>query len=101
MRARSRPGIAIAAMMPMIATTISSSMRVNPSCFCSLFTTTYFLEVARPRRAGHRSLGAQNVLLENRDVAAGHQRVGHRRRLLGILIQGAGVVGAERARAGR
>ena len=29
-RARSRPGIAIAAMMPMIATTISSSMRVKP-----------------------------------------------------------------------
>mgnify|MGYP003352201900 CR=1 FL=1 len=30
MRARSRPGTAMAAMMPMIATTISSSMRVNP-----------------------------------------------------------------------
>jgi hypothetical protein len=30
MRARRRPGIAIAAMMPMIATTISSSMRVKP-----------------------------------------------------------------------
>src|SRR5947209_8385060 len=30
MRARSRPGIAIAAIMPMIATTISSSMRVKP-----------------------------------------------------------------------
>ena len=30
MRARSRPGIAIAAMMPMIATTISSSMSVKP-----------------------------------------------------------------------
>src|SRR5262249_5215581 len=30
MRARSRPGTAIAAMMPMIATTISSSMSVNP-----------------------------------------------------------------------
>src|SRR5262245_36123755 len=29
-RARSRPGTAIAAMMPMIATTISSSMRVKP-----------------------------------------------------------------------
>src|SRR5712691_6056448 len=29
-RARSRPGIAIAAMMPMIATTISSSIRVKP-----------------------------------------------------------------------
>src|SRR6185436_8497396 len=29
-RARSRPGTAIAAMMPMMATTISSSMRVKP-----------------------------------------------------------------------
>src|SRR5215831_15553633 len=30
MRARSRPGTAIAAMMPMIATTINSSIRVKP-----------------------------------------------------------------------
>src|ERR1700686_2949075 len=30
MRARRRPGTAIAAMMPMIATTTSSSMRVKP-----------------------------------------------------------------------
>jgi hypothetical protein len=30
MRARSRPGTAIAAIMPMIATTISSSIRVKP-----------------------------------------------------------------------
>src|SRR5207249_4513284 len=37
MRARSRPGTAIAAMMPMIATTISSSMRVKPSFFCIFF----------------------------------------------------------------
>src|SRR4030095_9874627 len=37
-RARSRPGTAIAAMMPMIATTISSSISVNPSFFCSFFT---------------------------------------------------------------
>jgi hypothetical protein len=28
----------MAAMMPMIATTISSSMRVNPSFFCNFFT---------------------------------------------------------------
>src|SRR5262245_47093878 len=33
MRARSRPGTAIAAMMPMIATTIRSSIRVKPSDF--------------------------------------------------------------------
>ena len=31
-RARSKLGIAMAAMMPMIATTISSSMRVKPFC---------------------------------------------------------------------
>jgi hypothetical protein len=30
MRARSRPGTAMAAMMPMIATTISSSISVKP-----------------------------------------------------------------------
>src|SRR6202171_5055611 len=30
MRARSKPGTAMAAMMPMIATTISSSIRVKP-----------------------------------------------------------------------
>jgi hypothetical protein len=30
MRARNRPGTAIAAMMPMIATTMSNSMRVKP-----------------------------------------------------------------------
>src|SRR4051794_8348039 len=32
-RARSRPGTAMAAMMPMIATTMSSSISVNPSFF--------------------------------------------------------------------
>src|SRR5579863_8816436 len=37
MRARSNPGTAIAAMMPMIATTISSSMRVKPFSFDSFF----------------------------------------------------------------
>src|SRR5262252_222682 len=31
-RARRRPGTAIAAMMPIIATTISSSISVNPCC---------------------------------------------------------------------
>src|SRR4030095_4864802 len=39
MRARSRPGTAIAAMMPMMATTISSSISVNPSFFFSILTT--------------------------------------------------------------
>ena len=32
-RARRRLGIAMAAMMPMIATTISSSISVKPFCF--------------------------------------------------------------------
>src|SRR5438874_8492447 len=35
MRARSRPGTAIDAMMPMIATTISSSTRVKPPASCA------------------------------------------------------------------
>ena len=34
MRARKSPGTAIAAMMLMIATTISSSIRVKPCSFC-------------------------------------------------------------------
>ena len=38
-RARSRPGTAIAAMMPMIATTIKSSMSVKPSFFFNVLTT--------------------------------------------------------------
>src|SRR5256885_17190456 len=38
MRARRRPGIAIAAMMPMIATTISSSIRVKPLALRSFIT---------------------------------------------------------------
>src|SRR4029450_2615595 len=38
MRARSRPGTAIAAMMPIMATTISNSISVNPSFFFILTT---------------------------------------------------------------
>jgi hypothetical protein len=41
-RARSKPGTAIAAMMPIIATTMSSSMSVNPS-FLSSFLTPFSL----------------------------------------------------------
>ena len=36
-RARSRPGTAMAAMMPMMATTISSSMSVKPLESCIFF----------------------------------------------------------------
>ncbi len=39
-RARSRPGTAIAAMMPMIATTISSSMSVKPFAFRTLIAVS-------------------------------------------------------------
>ena len=41
-RARSRPGTAIAAMMPMIATTISSSISVKPFWF--VFITLFSLK---------------------------------------------------------
>src|SRR5688572_26185444 len=38
MRARIRPGTAMAAMIPMMATTISSSISVKPSFLCIFFT---------------------------------------------------------------
>src|SRR5215813_12215027 len=50
-RARSRPGTAIAAMIPIIATTISSSIRVKPSFFCILFTIN-LLEALGPKPGG-------------------------------------------------
>src|SRR5688572_5640413 len=40
MRARRRPGTAMAAMMPMIATTISSSISVNPFWLRTFMTST-------------------------------------------------------------
>src|SRR3954471_5305034 len=45
MRARRRPGTAIAAMMPMIATTMSSSMRVKPLASRIFFMVLLLLEV--------------------------------------------------------
>ena len=47
MRARSKPGTAIAAMMPMIATTISSSISVKPFWFVriALFSFVSVAEV--------------------------------------------------------
>src|SRR5471030_315093 len=49
-RARSRPGMAIAAMMPMIATTISSSISVNPSVLCSVMSLDPQRTIAGPNR---------------------------------------------------
>src|SRR3954468_8862420 len=47
MRARSRPGTAIAAMMPMIATTISSSMSVKPLELCLFMSSPVANRVGR------------------------------------------------------
>ena len=49
-RARSKLGMAIAAMIPMIATTIRSSIRVKPFCFfiCSTFPFARYLALATP-----------------------------------------------------
>ena len=49
MRARSSDGMAIAAMMPMIATTISSSIRVNPCAACA---SSWSLPSSQCRRPG-------------------------------------------------
>src|SRR5438477_12878519 len=59
-RARRRPGTAIAAMMPMIATTISSSMRVKPlgsRIFISLLSFDQF-EDHEPTGGESRTLWA-------------------------------------------
>src|SRR5437773_6434764 len=45
--ARSNPGMAIAAMMPMIATTISNSMRVKPFAFRIFITRSSKEKVVR------------------------------------------------------
>src|ERR1700752_2358164 len=101
MRARSRPGMAIAEMMPMIMITSNSSMRVNPS-FPGIFFTdtsiTHSPETNTERSTyGPLSMSSRRLcLLENR-------RAGHRRRdhdTGEVLIDGAAVVGRERARAG-
>src|SRR3954447_19147597 len=55
MRARSRPGTAIAAMMPMIATTISSSISVNPSCL-RIFTVPPEVGCKKARPVSGRGL---------------------------------------------
>src|SRR5262245_2237043 len=49
MRARRRPGTAIAAMMPMIATTISSSMSVKPFWLRTFMTLLLTKKIDWPR----------------------------------------------------
>src|SRR3954469_9208756 len=57
MRARRRPGTAIAAMMPLIATTISNSMRVKPFCFRLIIALS-------SRAAGRRGVAPGRQALE-------------------------------------
>src|SRR6516164_11178809 len=50
----SRPGTAIAAMMPMMATTISSSIRVNPCASFRIFIARCSLSEATSADAGQQ-----------------------------------------------
>ena len=65
-RARSNPGTAIAAMMPMMATTISSSISVNPSFF--LFLTTVSSATTAPRLWLFGRLAARLAILSARGM---------------------------------
>src|SRR5262245_45046398 len=77
-RARSKLGIAIAAIMPMIATTIKSSMSVNPFClfintapFTTLAVAVEALARGVPRgRTSHNSL----IQKAKHPLAGGSQR---------------------------
>ena len=51
--ARCRPGTAMAAMMLMIATTISNSIKVKPPLPLSLITLLLQPRIFRPRNSGH------------------------------------------------
>src|ERR1700685_1929189 len=59
MRARSRFGIAIAAMIRMMATTISSSISEKPFCF---FILLYFSKSESLSASGAAGLGTLNLL---------------------------------------
>src|SRR5258705_8678877 len=59
MRARSSPGTAIAAMMPMIATTISSSIKVKPLELRMLIAVSSRCEV---RNDGHGATGMPGLV---------------------------------------
>src|SRR6266511_3782815 len=52
MRARSRPGTAIAAMMPMIATTINSSMSVKPLALRIFIVRSTEIELSKVNEPG-------------------------------------------------
>src|SRR6184192_902976 len=75
MRARSRPGTAIAAMMPMIATTISSSIRVKPF-WLRIFMTNYSFDL--PMVNGSQGSGIAG-LNSKHGAADGEYRAGGRR----------------------
>src|SRR6185369_3866213 len=97
-RARSRPGTAIAARMPMIATTMSSSISVKPSFFrISLARArgTVIQDKGRgARRAPLPAYGSQALLQDLR----GRHRDGDRG-AREVLVDGPAVVGRKRARA--
>src|SRR4030095_13686856 len=64
----SRFGIAIAAMMPMIAKTISSSMRVNPDCLLIFMTSSgpFLATRSRPLEVGSFSrIGPGRMLVHD------------------------------------
>src|SRR5688500_13032806 len=114
-RARSRPGTAIAAMMPMMATTISNSIRVNPQFFSVLIFATYcrLLSCRVTRFSGQKKGCLQKqaslsylleALLDRRAVGRGaagesgeHDHCG---RGVGILEERVVLVRAEEAHAG-
>src|SRR5262245_1454281 len=73
-RARRRPGTAIAAMMPMIATTISSSMRVKPFAFF-ISTTPSKPVVNQGPSLGRRDTVEQPQCQANSDRAENHKRL--------------------------
>src|SRR3989304_619926 len=68
--ARRRLGMAIAAMMPMMATTMSSSMRVNPF-FPTVFPS---LGLKKRRRVAHATLLLLLLLLEEERRTVGRAR---------------------------
>src|SRR6266851_865061 len=73
-RARSRLGMAIAAMIPMMATTIKSSMRVNPFSRITLPMSPLVVASTKNGGAFWRSPGTRSDLLEGR--AGGRHRGG-------------------------
>src|SRR5262245_57284036 len=94
-RARSRPGTAIAARMPMIATTMSSSIRVKPSFFrisSAHFWGAVIQNTGRgARRAPLPAYGSQALLQDLRRRHGDGDR-----RPCEVLVNRAAVVGRKR-----